>query len=422
MNRKRLFIMVLVLLCSGIALRAQFAIDAEFRPRTEFRDGYKSLKDDESVPALVTAQRSRLNISFNKENVLLGLSLQDIRVWGESPYKTDVASMNVNQAWAGYKFNDALILKLGRQTLSYDDGRLLGSRNWNNVGASHDVALLSVSAEKLSVDVGAAYNNDSDKKFESYYPVDYYKFLTYIWVNNKFSDNLSVSLMNIMDGFQLENSDNVYYSRFTSGPYAKFKHGAFSVASAFYYQYGVSSEGHDISAYFFHIKPAYEINDAFNLAAGIDYLSGDDVFSDDDKVNSFDKLYGTGHGYYGYMDYFTEFPGHTDGGGLNDIYLQLNYALKQTSFELTAHQFALTGTLVDSLSQPGIVKKAKKGLGTEIDVMIKQKLNGKTDVRFGYSTMLATNTMEIIKGGDASKYQQWVWVMFTFKPTLFKQE
>jgi hypothetical protein len=30
--------------------------------------------------------------------------------------------------------------------------------------------------------------------------------------------------------------------------------------------------------------------------------------------------------------------------------------------------------------------------------------------------MLATSSMEILKGGSSEKYQQWAWVMLTFKP------
>ena len=158
------------------------------------------------------------------------------------------------------------------------------------------------------------------------------------------------------------------------------------------------------------------------MIAAIEYLSGKDEFSTDDKVTSFDKLYGNGHSWYGYMDYFTELPSNTKGGGLSDIYLRLQYSLNKTSAELTGHYFSLTGDLVDTISTPGTIKTAAKGLGTEIDLMIKHKLNGKTEFSCGYSTMFATSSMELIKGGDASKYQQWFWVMLTFKPTLFKQD
>ena len=36
--------------------------------------------------------------------------------------------------------------------------------------------------------------------------------------------------------------------------------------------------------------------------------------------------------------------------------------------------------------------------------------------------MLATESMEAIKGGDSSEHNSWAWVMVTFKPNLFNHK
>ena len=38
------------------------------------------------------------------------------------------------------------------------------------------------------------------------------------------------------------------------------------------------------------------------------------------------------------------------------------------------------------------------------------------DIKLGYSAMFATKSMEILKGGDHTKYQNWAWVLITFRP------
>ena len=58
-------------------------------------------------------------------------------------------------------------------------------------------------------------------------------------------------------------------------------------------------------------------------------------------------------------------------------------------------------------------------LGTEIDFTIGYKLAKDIVLNAGYSKMYATNTMEILKGGDKNENNSWTWVMFTFKPHLF---
>lgn len=403
----------------------QLKVDAEFRPRFEYRDGVKQLLSEDQAPAFVMSQRSRINMNYNDEKLELCLSFQDVRIYGDEVYKTDNPVLNVYQAYAGYWFNPNLLLRFGRQELRYDNKRLLGPRNWNNVGASHDLALMHFTKNNLTLDLGFAYNNDSDKKYESNYPYKYYKYLTFLWLNGKWSDNIETSLMNIIDGNQEEDSDDVIHSRITSGIYSSINSsdGNFGTDAAFYYQYGKSKEGLNVAAYYISIIPYYKATDNFKITAGFEYFSGDDALNDNDKENTFDKLYGDGHGPYGHMDYFTEIPKHTKNGGLRDMYLTLQFKPKPTTdFILSVHDFALTNDIIDTISVPGVVQAADKHLGVEIDFQIKQKLHKSVTFYIGYSTMLAQKSMEILKGGDSDKYQHWAWCGFLFKPTLFKQD
>ena len=85
---KKTFLLVLLLFLI-ISSKAQLKIDGEYRPRFEYRDGYKTVKTVNSDPAYFVTQRTRLNLLHNYNNITSKLSVQDYRVWGESNLKAD---------------------------------------------------------------------------------------------------------------------------------------------------------------------------------------------------------------------------------------------------------------------------------------------------------------------------------------------
>ncbi len=106
-------------------LLGQFILSGELRPRMESRHGYSTLADESSKTAIFISQRSRINFSFNHEEYKIGLSIQDVRVWGDEEQLKDISSAVVHEAWGEIKINHYLSVKLGRQELPYDDHRLL---------------------------------------------------------------------------------------------------------------------------------------------------------------------------------------------------------------------------------------------------------------------------------------------------------
>lgn len=82
---KRIFTLVLLSLCLSSHLKAQeFTLDADIRPRFEYRHGFGSLFPDEGNPAAFVTQRSRLNLRFKDEKLSLYLSFQDVSTWGDT--------------------------------------------------------------------------------------------------------------------------------------------------------------------------------------------------------------------------------------------------------------------------------------------------------------------------------------------------
>ncbi|OFX52530.1 MAG: hypothetical protein A2046_06125 [Bacteroidetes bacterium GWA2_30_7] len=416
--KTNLFILAFVLITELTNLYAQSKFSCELRPRFEYRNGYKTLRDSASKPAYLTSQRSRIKFAFEKDNISTQISVQDVRVWGEVKNKDDVASILLYEAWAELNMKSGFAIKAGRQELNYDDERLLSINNWNNVGATHDVAILKYKKSDFQAHLGLAYNNDVEKYFESNYPVKYYKSLSYLWLSYKLNNNLKTSVISIADGNQKDKSEKILYIRSTSGGNINYKSDSIGLYADLsgYYQFGKDVKGKDINAYFFSAKAGYFLTKKMDAFIAIAYFSGnDETDTANTKKNAFSNLYGMGHRFLGLMDYFTEIDKHTLGGGLIDYYGQLKYKLSsKITTSLAYHNFQLSGKLIDKTEKTNIVTLNKQ-LGSEIDFSIDYKINDMTTLQCGYSTMLAKKTLAIIKGGDYQKYTDWAWIMLTIK-------
>lgn len=162
--KKYYLILVLMLACFQFAT-AQFTLDGQFRPRTEYRNGYQSLIPDAANAGFATNTRVRLNAGYQTEAFKVYLSIQDLLVWGENPQIIPVDSNNsfaVFEAWASLKLTDNSGIKLGRQVLSYDDQRFFGGLDWAQQGRNHDLAMFQYRTENFMLDLGLAFNQDLD--------------------------------------------------------------------------------------------------------------------------------------------------------------------------------------------------------------------------------------------------------------------
>jgi hypothetical protein len=156
---------------------AQFSLTGQLRTRTEMRDGVGTLNAKGSKPAYFTSQRARLNFGYKWDRLNFNFALQDVRVWGQdaSPINNaDGSRLMVHEANAELtllnaadttiktKFLDNVTLKIGRQSLVYDDARLLGDLDWLQQGRRHDAAVLKTMHRGWQVDLGAGFNQNAD--------------------------------------------------------------------------------------------------------------------------------------------------------------------------------------------------------------------------------------------------------------------
>jgi hypothetical protein len=397
-------------------VKAQFNLSGEFRPRSEYRKGYKTLSATDANAAFFTSQRTRLTAVYTSENFKTGLSLQDIRTWG------DVAQLNltdnhlsVHEAWGQYFFSKEFSIKLGRQEVIYDDHRIFGSVNWAQQARSHDLAVLKVQDGSFKMDLGLAFNQEAEKLFGTDYALNNYKTFQYIWAHQDF-ENIGMSFLLLNNGIQFNGGiePDVVYSQ-TIGSRITYKKELFNVNAAAYYQGGKTGVNVDLSANYFSLEAVYATKDGFNFNAGFEHLSGND-FSDignSSEDKAFTPLYGTNHKFNGHMDYFYV-GSHVGSVGLNDLFLGVKYSKDKFSTGLTAHVFSSAGEMDIQNSD------LTKHLGTELDLAFGYNFDGGVVLNIGYSTMFASESMEYLKAGDSDEGNSWAYIMFVFKPNFLK--
>ncbi|MGV3509062.1 MAG: alginate export family protein [Sphingobacteriaceae bacterium] len=156
---------------------AQFSLSGQVRPRAEVRDGVGNLVPHDSTPASFISQRTRLAFGYKWNRLTFGATVQDVRVWGQDASTISNADGNklmLHEGWAelvlanradttiGFKLIDNLSLKIGRQELIYDDARLIGNLDWLQQARRFDMALLKAVHHGWQVDLGYAYNQNTD--------------------------------------------------------------------------------------------------------------------------------------------------------------------------------------------------------------------------------------------------------------------
>jgi hypothetical protein len=414
-NMKKQYLVIAILTLMVQFAQAQFTLDGEFRPRTEYRNGFGSIIPDAADPGFGISTRIRLNAGYNVDAYKFYVSFQDIMVWGENrqilPYDQN-NSFAVFQAWAEVNLGEGFSTKLGRQVISYDDQRIFGGLDWAQQGRNHDAALLKYKKGKFMVDLGLAFSQDYSNPtgFQStstvYNTTGFftYKTMQYLYLKQAW-ENFTGSLLLLNNGFQKydvsSNPDGVNSIQ-TLGTHLDYKKGSFGVAANVFLQMGDNVDG----AYLLSLDFSYKASDKVGLGAGVEIISGNDPTSA--KSEAFFPLYGTNHKFNGVMDYFYV-GNHANTIGLIDVHVSADFKLSETSnLSVTALNFSGEQDL----------PSGEKSLGTEIDLVFSKKFKGYSLV-LGYSQMFPSDGMYELKGvteAAAADMQNWGWAMLVIKP------
>ncbi|MHC1706594.1 MAG: alginate export family protein [Bacteroidales bacterium] len=419
----------IVLLSLGVfsAFAQNFEISGQFRPRAEYKHGYRTLFSDTTDPATAISQRTRLNISYANQKVKTYLSLQDVRTWGDvaTGNKADLNGSMIHQAWAELFLSPVFSVKAGRQTLVYDDQRIFGNSDWNQQSRSHDALLLSYkNKSKLNIQAAIVYNQNTEKDTGTFYTLtNNYKSLYSLWAHKDW-EHLSLSLVFANVGMPFAKTgqakpDQIIKYTHTVGPYITYQQGKIKGNAAFYYQTGKNNKDIDKAATYGSVDLGYNVTEKFKAGIAFQYFSGNNqVDPDKEKDHEFSTLFGTGHKFNGWMDYFYAGNSHK-GVGLLDINLPLSYKKEKWTFDLRIHQFSATASIMDPEDNS---KSMEKNLGTEADLGFQFQFSPDVLISGGYSQMFGTKSLAALKGGSHTVTQNWVWLMVNITPSFFRNE
>lgn len=393
-----------------------FEVSLELKPRFEYRHGFKTLFPDDVEAAKFVSQRSRLNFKFESEKLKAYISLQNVRVWGDvnTLSENDINGTAVHEAWASLPLNSNFSLKMGRQEIVYDDSRIFGNVDWAQSGRSHDAFIATFQPKEHNrLDLGFALNQEDETLFEMDYNLNNYKAFQYAWYHTSFKD-ITISLLALNTGFSFEKEDeeqDVAYNQIF-GTHATYGKQKLKADASFYFQTGKIVTV-DWNAVNLAGNLHYDITTNFNVGFGAEYLSGTDMNANETTIRSFNPLFGTNHKFNGWMDYFYV-GNHINSVGLLDLNLPLKYHKEKLTIQVVPHLFSAAATVLD---MNGNIMDSK--LGTEIDLAFIYKVADNIQFEAGYSHLFATETMEVLKGGNKDNTNNWAWAMFIFKPKLF---
>lgn len=303
---------------------------------------------------------------------------------------------------------------MGRQVLSYDNQRILGEMDWAQQAQSHDALTFTYQTEKQKLDFGGAYNSTAENVLQTPYTVANYKALQYAWYHNQFTESLGASFLLLNTGYEYANADAkllVDYKQ-TFGPYLTYKTSKIDTNLWLYGQTGKSTDL-KVSAWNAAINFNYSLTDSFKAGLGYEFLSGKASNDGSTVIKSFNPIFGTNHGFNGYMDYFYV-GNHLNNVGLQDAFIKLNYNVNKWQFALIPHVFLSAADVVTPLNE-----KLDSYLGTEIDATFGYNFKKDITVTGGYSQMFGSKTMEFIKNGDAGHTNNWAWLMISVNPRIF---
>ncbi len=419
--KKQLIITFLILFPLFITntLKAQFTLSGEYRPRAEYRHGYKTIAEEDQRTAFFLDQRSRLNFDYENDKYQFKLVIQDVRTWGSQPQLVtdDGALTTLHEAWASIKIIDNISAKIGRQEIIYDNARIFGNVAWAQQGRSHDAVVFNLTPGDSKIDVGLAFNQDGPQINTGYYSVaNSYKTFQFIHYSQQFN-NLKGSFLFLNNGMQggTPTDYKTYFSQ-TVGTHLSYNSGSLSPSLSFYYQGGKEQDGvTKIKAFEFQLDVKYAVTDNTSLTAGIEYMSGNDEVNPNAENNAFNPFFGTNHAFNGLMDYFYV-GNHLGNVGLQDIFLKAKTKVGKISPSVDLHFFSSDGKIQD----PNTLQGMSKYLGTEVDLVIDYQPSDMINFKIGYSQMFATDTMVELKGASNNNAtSNWAWAMLTLKPKFF---
>ena len=323
------FITLVVFCASTLAIIAQEKeriISGQVRVRSEL-DGRRMFSDEAVLAHLI---RSRIRATVRPAAGITVLAeVQDSRYWGQSdPVQgrgtTDASAdaLDMHQAWAQCDsiFGTPIVLRVGRQEMSFANERLVSVSNWSNRGRTFDAARATWLGDGFNVDVFGSRTSAPSERSET--SQNFYG----LWAAWRPDAALAIDVYGLRDDDTRELQRGVdsglsALARYTAGAYARMSLDPVDAEIEGALQRGALAQNdsvarNSVEAFMASATIGVTLDRTSKTRAYVlaTVISGDGS-SDDGRVESFNLLFGTKHRYYGLMDVVPVFGSH----GLVDL-------------------------------------------------------------------------------------------------------
>jgi hypothetical protein len=393
----------------------ELSINLEIRPRAEYRNNYKMSATDKSYEEFYVSQRNRLSISYQKNKWLFHSSFQEIHLWGKNDKFSSIGNINFYEAFVEPTISRNLTLRVGRQRLLFDNGRLFSDAPWAQQSRSHEGVRLLYNKKKLTSDIAVASARKYSTRYdESYSPVasHRYKLLAVHHLKYKFDDHFTLTTLNYIDIFKNSVTGKQYHFVTTGGRFEYFNKNLYVTVNA-YYQAGKTSAQKKLSAWYIQPEIRYTLNKTV-VRLGAEILSGEKDSVQGNTAHTFNIFYGVAWKFMGNMNFFTRFPADVNGKGLINPYLFILQEIN-TKFSVRAdfHLFYTQYPIIN-------LYRKDQYLGFETDLSLNYKPRKDININFGFSwyssygNMLALKKIETVNDTPV-----WSYFMISYSPQLY---
>lgn len=304
--------------------------DVMLRPIAQLRVRGESIPDRTLAGApsrLVVSHRARAGATITFESIDVVMTFQDVRAWGSERVPEGLVpdptingklleGIQLYEAYAALHLGQAVEARVGRQSISLANERLVGRADFTMPGRAYDAVRLLGQGESSSWSVFASLVADASAPAGT--ENSYLGAASLEW---KPTGWLRAMPALIADGSLGAAADDIGQQRATFG--ARIDGGT----AGFGYDlegWGQTTSPRNARSTFGMMAGAratYEVDAPLHpkVGLGADALSGNaDGVGSDGKLAPFDTINGTNHGFYGIADMFTAIPLHTRGRGLID--------------------------------------------------------------------------------------------------------
>ncbi|MGP1362595.1 MAG: hypothetical protein ACTTKZ_02795 [Bacteroides sp.] len=314
-----------------------FSLEGFERLRGEVHDGFRASPNMRKTTYYLV-QRTELGARLQYKWFKTTLVVQDGRVW-QRPLKR--GQTNLLEGWCEVNLplvNGTFSLRLGRQTLQLDDAWLFMARGYGKTGLSHDAFRIGYSNPSIDILCAGMCSEFPFSLDDHRYCYLGLLHVIYTLEKQKFGGMVVAD----WNGEPMQRKS--LYGRYTAGfilnlfpfPFLNFK-------GEGYYQMGRTYTVNSVlpvNAFSLHTRLYYIAT--VRIGAGLDWVSGGkQLLAQQNELQRFDRLSGSGHSYFGYMDYFTLSLPTLKGLGLRDysLWLDAQKILLPFRAEISLHAF-----------------------------------------------------------------------------------